>query len=134
MGSGGQKAMARITYYGHGNRETGAERPDRGLLVNPSMDLLVTSGAGAGTTSSHKEKRLDGDIAWLLQEGMEIPVYVDSEGRVTGLDRDGLASLLEAGAADLEAAQKEQTSLRYSLGLPSKDEVGQLKGLFRRKK
>ena len=120
--------MARITYYGHGNRETGAERPNKNLRVAVKIDAVVTSGHGTGTSSSFKAKKVPGDIAWLLQEGMEVPVFTDAAGDITALDIEALGPLLAGEKDSLDAAQKEQTSLRYSAGLPTKDEVGQLEG------
>lgn len=130
----GEKVMARITYYGHGNRETGAERPHKSERVSVKIDAVVTSGHATGTTSSFKAKKVPGDISWLLQEGMEVPVLTDQAGTITALDIEALAPLLVEEQDSLDAAHKEQTSLRYAAGLPTKDEVGQLKGLFRRKK
>lgn len=135
--------MARITYYGHANRETGAERPHKSERFKVKMDVVITSGHGVGTASSFKTQRIPGALVWLLQEGMEVPVFTDEAGNAIALDEEGLAPLLTEEKESLDAAHKEQTSLTYDV--PKMKELGDakdiaseagraVKGLFKRKR
>ena len=88
---GREKAMTQITYYGHHNRETGGPILEKHVKQNVDIDVTVTSGAHTGTASSFKAKKIPADLRWLLQEGMEVPVFVDQSGNATALDMEGLA-------------------------------------------
>ena len=137
--------MARITYYGSANRETGAELPHKGERHNVDIDVMVTTGAHTGTTSSFKQKKMAPDLRWLLQEGMDVPVFLDEAGNATSLDIEGLAPFVEANQDAVKAAHKKQSSFGYDFVVPDREEreelkdlgrdVGKgIKGLFKRKK
>jgi hypothetical protein len=143
----GEKAMAQITYYGHNNtREVGADRPHKGEGPwNIKIDATVTSGPHTGTASEFKAKKVPADIAWLLQEGMKVPVFTDGAGKITNLDIEGLQPLLEHEKEALDAAHKKQSSFGYDFVVPDREDreglkdlgrdVGKgIKGLFKRKK
>lgn len=123
----GKDAKARVTYHA-GGRELGQQRPDKGVRTNVKMDLVITSGPRAGTESYYKG-HLSGDLAWLIAEGDEIPVIVDPEGKVVGIDEEALAPMLTEEKDSLDAAHKEQSSLHYAADLPTRDELGHVKEL-----
>ena len=142
MSDQGEKAMAQITYYGHYNRDTGGPILQKHIKQNVDIDVTVTSGAHTGTASSFRAKKVPADLLWLLQEGMDVPVFIDQSGNATALDMDGLDPLVAANQDALDAAHKERRSNPFDI--PKREELDDLKeiagnagravkGLFRRK-
>lgn len=117
--SGGR---AVLVFYGHNTRECGHELPERRLRTNVALDLRTA----AGTRTARF--MMDARLAWLLEEGMDVPVRVDpASGLAAALDVDALAAELAHRAPEVEAAHREQTSVFYDL--PRREELAQLKEL-----
>lgn len=126
--SEGEPGRGVIVYYGGPSHETGAEMPDRNLRINISADVRTAAG-----TATIKTRKIRGELAWLLAEGMDIPVRVDpASGLAVAWDLDALEAELARRRDEVDAQHRKETSLRYSLGLPDKDEVADAKGLLRR--
>ena len=126
--SEGEPGRGVITYYGGPSHETGSEVPNRNLRINVSADVRTTAG-----TATIKTRKIRGELAWLLAEGMEIPIRVDpASGLATGWDLEALEAELASRRPEVEDQNSKQTSLRYSLGLPEKEEIADAKGLLRR--
>ena len=126
--SEGDPGRGVIAYYGGPSHETGSEVPDRNLRINISADVRTAAG-----TATIKTRKIRGSLAWLLAEGMEIPVRVDpASGLAVAWDLEALEAELEGRQGEVDAQHRKETSLRYSLGLPNEDETAQARGLVRR--
>lgn len=111
-----------VTYGGHNSRECGHEAPPTKLRTNVRLELRTA--AGPGTVKLMMSARL----AWLLEEGMDLPVLVDpTSGLPVGLDEEALAHELEDRQFHAEASYREQTRLLYDL--PKREELAHLKEL-----
>lgn len=126
--SEGDPGRGVIVYYGGPSHETGSEAPDRNLLINISADVRTAAG-----TATIKTRKIRGTLAWLLAEEMDIPVRVDpASGLAIAFDLEALEAELSGRQGEVDAQHRKETSLRYSLGLPDKEEVADARGLLRR--
>lgn len=107
------------TYGGHDSRECGHEAPPKKLRRN--VRLEVRTAAGPQTL----KLMMDARLAWLLTEGMDLPVLLDDAGRVVELDVVALAAELEGEQVHADAAYRDQSRVLYDV--PSRRELGQLK-------
>ena len=116
---------ATLAYYKASTRELGNELPTPATLTtNVQLDLRNLAG-----TASVKQ-RMNAQLAWLLEEGAELPVTIDPRtGLATGLDTEALAAELAGRQGEVSQAARDQSSLRYALPLPTSDEVAELKQL-----
>ena len=117
-----------IAYYSGPSHESGNEMPDRNVRINISADVRTAAG-----TATIKTRRIRGELAWLLAEGMEIPIRVDPvSGLATEWDLDALEAELASRQGELDEQHRKQTSLPYTLGFPEKEEVRDAKGLLKK--
>jgi hypothetical protein len=115
---------ATLEFYKHDTRELGNELPTpSGLTTNVKLDLRTPAG------SATVKQRMRAQLAWLMVEGMEVPVILDSAGLATKVDTDALETELAGHEDEIRATEKEQSSLAYSSGLPSREELGHVKEL-----
>jgi hypothetical protein len=105
-----------LVYYGDlPVQETGAELPRKGLKLKAKLDVRTADGQ-EGTV----KQWVPGETAWLMTEGMEVPLRVDASGAPLEIDFEALAGELEGRSGEAEAAHKEQSSLTYDI--PKKEE------------
>jgi hypothetical protein len=114
----GIPARGVLLYYGHlPVKETGAEVPTKGLMLNTRLDVRTADGQ-EGTV----KQMVDGRTAWLMTEGMDVPLRVDPEsGAPLEVDFDALAAELEGREEEADQAHREQSSVTYDL--PKKEEL-----------
>lgn len=127
----GDPGRGLIVYYDGPSHDHVVEAPEKNLILGVKLDIQTAPG-----TSSVKT-RLRGQIAWLLAEGMQIPVLIDpATGMAVAVDKEGLETELAGRADEHKAEMKKQSSLRYSMGI-EKEQIADLKdlaGRLRRKK
>lgn len=128
---------ATLVFYGHNTKELGHEVPTpSNLTTNVKLDLRTAAG-----TNTVKQ-RMRAQLAWLMEEGMSVPVELDEAGLATKLDTDTLETELAGRRHEASAQGREQAKLTYDL--PSREELRDLKdiagngvkavrGLFRRR-
>lgn len=114
------RGRATLLFYGHNTRELGNSLPQpASVVINVKLDLRTPSG-----TATVKQK-MRGQLAWLMEEGMSLPVIVDPRtGLATQVDTDVLERELAGGQEAVERQAKHESSLSYSLGLPTREELG----------
>jgi hypothetical protein len=119
----GEPGRATLGYYKHNTKELGHELPTpKKLTTNLKLDLTTPAG-----TSTVKQ-RMNAQLAWLMEEGMELPVELDAAtGLATAVDAAALERELSERGGEQEQARKEQSSLLYDA--PSKEELGHVKEL-----
>ena len=119
------QGRAKLIYYGHATQELGNELPTpKKLTTNLKLDLATTAG-----TATVKQ-RMNAQLAWLMEEGMDLPVSIDpATGLATEVDAATLETELSGRSGEVDAKHDEQSSLRYSTGMPTEDEVAELKAL-----
>ncbi len=104
-----------VVYYGHGTKETGSE-VDKSANLRVKVDVRTRVGDADQVTTV--KQFLRGDLAWLLEEGLEVPLRVDPEsGLPLRIDPEALESELESHRSEVKDAHDDQTSLGYSFRL-----------------
>jgi hypothetical protein len=118
-----ERGRATLIYYGHNTKELGRELPTpKSLTTNLKLDLRTP--AGTGTV----RQRMNAQLAWLMVEGGELPVLIDSEtGLATAVDAAAFEAESASREGEISEQRKQQSSVLYDV--PSREELGHVKEL-----